>query len=269
MSNTIFPKIIHQIWMIWSKKEMPPEWKKAQQKWKDLYSDYEYVLWGNENSLDLIKKEYPQYLDMYIGFEYNIQRADFIRYCILKLYGGIYADLDIVPEKKFTDETFYGTNSDVYLTRQNKDNFLKNSLGLIQNNIMVSKKNILFWDYVMKEVEKRYKKPSWKWLGKHVKVLHTTGPIMLNYVVNSYPYCITLLPNTFNVCGICGDKKEDKNRNYVESLPGNSWGNIDTKIIFFVTCNFQKIIIFLLICLIIFIYFFFKYKSCCNNKKCK
>lgn len=269
MSNTIFPKIIHQIWMVWSKKEMPPEWKKAQQKWKDLYSDYEYILWGNENSLDLIKKEYPQYLDMYNNFEYPIQRADFIRYCILKLYGGIYADLDIVPEKKFTDETFYGTNSDVYLMKNN--NFLKNTIGVITNSLMISKKGSVFWDYVMIEVEKRYKKPSWKWIGKHTKVLHSTGPIMITHVLNIYPYCITLLPSDISICSVCDDMKNKKNtkNSYIKSIQGMSWTSYDTTIINFLLCNFQKIIIFLLICLVIFIYFFFKYKSCCNNKKCK
>jgi len=269
MSNTIFPKIIHQIWMVWSKKEMPPEWKKAQQKWKDLYSDYEYILWGNDNSLDLIKKEYPQYLDMYNNFEYPIQRADFIRYCILQTYGGIYADLDIVPEKKFTDETFTGTNSDVYLMKGN--NFLNYTyVIIITNSLMISKKNSIFWDYVRKEIEKRYKNPSWKWIGKHTKVLQITGPIMLTYVLDIYPNCITLLPSNISICGVCDYMKNIKvNKNsYIKPIQGMSWTSYDTNILNFLLCNFQKIIIFLLICLVIFIYFFFKYKNCCNNK-CK
>ncbi|KAJ8611451.1 hypothetical protein MRB53_037970 [Persea americana] len=46
------------------------------------------------SSEEFISQEYPWFLDTFLGYEYNIQRADAIRYFALEHFGGIYVDLD-------------------------------------------------------------------------------------------------------------------------------------------------------------------------------
>ena len=66
-------KIIHQTW----KTNIVPEaWKESQDKWQELYPDWEYKLWTDEDNLNLIKSDFPQYLEQYNNYQYNIQRAD-------------------------------------------------------------------------------------------------------------------------------------------------------------------------------------------------
>jgi hypothetical protein len=55
----------------------------------------EYMLWTDEQSRRFISEQYPQFLAMFDGYEYPIQRADAIRYFILHHFGGVYMDLDI------------------------------------------------------------------------------------------------------------------------------------------------------------------------------
>ena len=61
--------------------------------------NYEYKLWDLKDCEKLIQEDYSEYQDLWNDFRYAIQRADFIRYCILHKYGGIYIDCDIRPMK--------------------------------------------------------------------------------------------------------------------------------------------------------------------------
>ena len=72
--------------------------------------NYEYKLWDLKDCENLIEKEFPEYLQLWNDFRYDIQRCDFIRYCILYKYGGLYLDCDIRPMKNLDSvfsEPFY------------------------------------------------------------------------------------------------------------------------------------------------------------------
>lgn len=60
-----------------------------------MHKDFEYKLWTDESSLAFIKEHYPWFLPTYLGYQFNIQRADAIRYFVLHKYGGVYLDLDV------------------------------------------------------------------------------------------------------------------------------------------------------------------------------
>ena len=61
----------------------------------DLTQNSEYMLWTDAKSRELIAEDYPWFLETYDGYEFNIQRADAIRYFVLHKFGGVYLDLDI------------------------------------------------------------------------------------------------------------------------------------------------------------------------------
>ena len=60
-------------------------------------------MWNLKQCIDLVEKYYPQYLTLWNDFTLPIKRADFIRYCILHKYGGIYIDCDIHPLRSLDD----------------------------------------------------------------------------------------------------------------------------------------------------------------------
>lgn len=55
----------------------------------------EYMLWTDATARQFIAEKYPAFLPTFDGYEYNIQRADAIRYFVLHHFGGVYMDLDM------------------------------------------------------------------------------------------------------------------------------------------------------------------------------
>ena len=56
-------------------------------------------MWNLKMCVDFIKKYFKEYYKLWNDFKYPIQKADFIRYCILYKLGGIYIDCDVYPLK--------------------------------------------------------------------------------------------------------------------------------------------------------------------------
>ncbi|KAG8885075.1 hypothetical protein FRB97_002240 [Tulasnella sp. 331] len=86
------PRILHQTWKT---ETLPEKWVDASRHCRDLMPDYEYVLWTDETSRQLIAEHYAWFLPTFDGYKYPIQRADAIRYFVLHRFGGVYMDLDI------------------------------------------------------------------------------------------------------------------------------------------------------------------------------
>jgi len=92
----MIPKIIHQIYfdMTGNGIDYFPMFVKSKEICQS-YADYEYILWDEKKCLDLIAKDYPEYLSFYNSFRFEIQKIDFVRFCILHKYGGFYIDMDM------------------------------------------------------------------------------------------------------------------------------------------------------------------------------
>ncbi|TRM67708.1 nucleotide-diphospho-sugar transferase [Schizophyllum amplum] len=90
------PRIIHQTW---KSETLPTRWKDISQNCRDIMPDYEYMLWTDAQSREFIAENYSWFLDTFDDYQYNIQRADAIRYFVLHHYGGVYIDLDIGCER--------------------------------------------------------------------------------------------------------------------------------------------------------------------------
>lgn len=86
--NTNIPKIIHGIWF---GPEMPSEFRRFYEGWKQLHPDWQIKLWSLEDvqRLPLICTLPFRYIRE-LG-----QLSDIARYEILRIHGGFYLDLDI------------------------------------------------------------------------------------------------------------------------------------------------------------------------------
>lgn len=87
------PKIIHQIWSGIS-EPLPECLKVLTETWKEQYPEWNYLLWDNDMMNNFVRKNYPQYWNIYNKYPYNVQRWDSIRYLILNKMGGMYVDSD-------------------------------------------------------------------------------------------------------------------------------------------------------------------------------
>lgn len=85
------PKIIHQTW---KHAELPPHFKLLAESWKEFMPGWDYILWTDEMNRNFVAQYYPHYLEKYDSYPKNIQRADAIRYLLLKTFGGLYVDVD-------------------------------------------------------------------------------------------------------------------------------------------------------------------------------
>jgi len=231
------PRIIH---LTYKDHNIPKVWLNTISSWKKHHPNWEVKFWSDVDNRQLIKHKYKWFLKTYDSYEYGIQRADAIRYFILYTYGGLYADMDIEAVKNF-DKIFKKiSNKNVYLIRTP-------NMAYITNCLMASKPGSKFWTNVFAIMKRDIQNPSYLWVGKHLKVMNTTGPMMLTRAYEEYKYKedISFLPSEFILptkCNVCSKKPCSTKLGYVKILEGSSWINFDTKVYICFFCNVELII---------------------------
>ena len=78
-------KIIHQTAPSDTKK-WHPIWSHCQKTWKYCFPEpeYKYMFWNDDDLLELIKNDFPDFLQLYNDFgQHVILKVDFARYAIL------------------------------------------------------------------------------------------------------------------------------------------------------------------------------------------
>lgn len=96
--NTI-PRILHIIWVGNDDKPKPAYVDKHVSKWQELMPDYLIRLWTNN---DINTDEFSEpIVEKINSCEKGAQKADIMRYNIIRKYGGIYLDTDIIPHRSF------------------------------------------------------------------------------------------------------------------------------------------------------------------------
>jgi mannosyltransferase OCH1-like enzyme len=252
------PKIIHLTYK--QKDTIPDVWKDTIKVWQQKHPDWQVWFWDDNDNRKLIETKYSFFLPVYDSYEYGIQRADAVRYFILYTYGGLYSDLDIQPTKSFNRLFKVRKDIEVYLIKSS------NISSYTTNCLMASKPKSKFWKHVFNELISSYYDPSWYWIGKHFKVMNTTGPIMLNRAFENYKNksIINFLPSDLlypSKCNVCSRKPCKTVSSYTKILDGCSWINFDTKFFNFFVCNHDYIIallmsIILLLCRNIYFNYF-------------
>ena len=114
-------KIPRIIWQTMKTNRVPVYMKSYADSWIGLNPEYEYRLLDDNDIIDFIKKDFPEYLDGYKRLKYGASKADLWRYLIIYKNGGVYADMDckclkplnewIDPQAAFV--TQLGINKDI------------------------------------------------------------------------------------------------------------------------------------------------------------
>lgn len=103
-------------------------WKRCIEKYKEIYNDYEIIIYDNNDIYNIIEKNAPIHLEIIKQIKIGPVLADVFRYLILYLEGGIYSDMDCEPLKKIDDlvsdnyQYFHGGDDNfIYIYPRNKN----------------------------------------------------------------------------------------------------------------------------------------------------
>ena len=100
-------RAVHQMYGVFGDdKPMNSLFETSRKGWKDVARSMSarYHLWNAHELEALVKQKYPQYWDMYRSVRYPIMRCDIGRLLILHAFGGLYADLDILPNRGWYEQ---------------------------------------------------------------------------------------------------------------------------------------------------------------------
>lgn len=79
------PKLLHQSW---KSTELPAKFKKWSDTCRRQHPDWEWVLWTDEDNLQLVRQYFPWLEDTFLSLPGNIYRADLARNLYMYLFGG-------------------------------------------------------------------------------------------------------------------------------------------------------------------------------------
>ena len=215
----MIPKIIHQIYFnLYDTKLEEQEFFYRSHLNCSNQKGFKYMLWNEQTSLELIKNEYNTYLKFYKDLRYDIQRNDFIRFCILHKYGGFYIDLDMIILQPL--DSLINNTKVFHNIRYVKPNF-----SFIENDFMGVIKGHELWKHVMKYCVINYNEKKQidiynTWKGRFV--LQTTGPKFLaRFIKKVFP--------KYKPLKLVYTKWSNGNKEnyYIEDYKLNTWVNKD------------------------------------------
>jgi hypothetical protein len=184
----MIPKIIHQIWYQGINK-LPPDPKNKSTIIQKNHPNWEYILWDN-TKIQKVFKNNTKILNIYNNLSYLHQKIDFIKYCILYEYGGVYLDTDITLLKPFDDILTKYQNYDCILSNLNL-NKIKSYIfcfnkQCINNGVILSQKNSKFMLYLINNINQNHTCKFYD-LNSSMCINRLTGPGLVSTSYNNYP----------------------------------------------------------------------------------
>lgn len=169
------PRIIHQTWKT---REIPEEWKAYQQTWKNHHPGWTYMFWTDEDYLPFVETHFPELLQTFADYSYQIQRVDAIRYLILFNYGGVYADMDFECLRPV--DALLANRAFAIAKEPSVHAEWRGVETLLCNAFMASIPMHPFLGSIIAELKRTNPKITF-----HSEVLSTTGPEMVARVANA------------------------------------------------------------------------------------
>jgi inositol phosphorylceramide mannosyltransferase catalytic subunit len=252
------PRIIHQTW---KDRNIPEKWRKSHTEWQRLHPDWVYILWTDEDIRNHIEQHHPELLAVHDNYEYAIQRADMIRYVVLHDFGGVYSDLDLYPVTNI-EPLLTGCSDTYFVYSANTDCFT--------NALMVSRRGAPLWLEVLSRLHEAL--PWWA-VGKHLKVMKSTGPLMLTEALRNTRTVYAVLPQTiFNPYSVADDFGAEKQGVAIRTLEGSSWHAWDSSLYNFAFKHRVGLSILVavavLVIIVCLVYYVRKYRQCRSSKGC-
>lgn len=241
----MIPRVIHQIFVRTPQvPEMPPHWEQARQSVLTHHPEYTYVFWTGDDMAAFMRREYPDAYSFFVDYPHTIQQIDAFRYFVLYHYGGIYMDLDIGTKKSIPLEYL---DHDLVLLRST------NVSHVFTNALMMSSPRNAFMRQCIHALYSHQR--DFRYLGKHLHVMHSTGPLFLTKQLEKYREGSwhTIPAEDFQGdCNVCNLGKCTGGRTFFQ-VEGKSWNSIDSVIFNFMFCHQTQLVISLLFLALLFV----------------
>lgn len=183
----MIPKIIHQIWYQ-GINEIPKDLQNNSKKIINIHQKWKYIIW-DDNLVKSYFKNNRKVLNTYNKLEYMHQKIDFIRYCILYEFGGVYMDMDVTILKPFDKLVETYGNYECILSNINLNTIDSYALCLhkecLNNGIMICQPKSRFILSLVDEIHKNNECVSYD-LNNSMCINRTTGPLLITRIYNEY-----------------------------------------------------------------------------------
>lgn len=170
----MIPKIIHQTWKT---SILPEKFETWHRRVHELHPDWKIILWTDEDNYALVEQYFPELLEIYNSLQYNIMRADVIRYMYMSIFGGYYLDLDY---ELFQPVDYKFKDADLLLPISGKNR----EMAVIGNSIFGSVPGNIFWKDVLFAFKENA--PTKIFYDKF-EILKLTGPEFISKVYYNDP----------------------------------------------------------------------------------
>lgn len=245
------PKIIHQTWKT---EQVPDAWAPSSASWTNLHPDWTYILWTDDDIDVYIKSKWPDDYDMFKNLPYAIQRVDLWRYYVLRDFGGLYSDLDIMP---ITSINSYVSNQSIQLVPSANESSVFTNALMISGNDQVSK---TFWTLLIEEVKdyaKSHTLSVTSAASRHMEIMESTGPLALTRAARNFTMPISILPskvwNPYDLSLADMPDEQTSKHAIIKILPGSSWHSADSSVISFALVYKGPIITFFVLLILFYI----------------
>jgi len=182
----MIPKKIH---FTYASENLPETYQENLKKWKEMCPDWEFSFYSDEKIYQLFKEHFPDYYEELPKIPYGAMLADFFRYAVLFVHGGLYSDIDTIPLKKIP-ETWL--NYEVVIGYEYQPSKFPESLRypwnekefLCQWTLLSASGNLLFKEALELSFQ-RLRKRNYQ-ANCIFDVLNTAGPLLLTDVASPH-----------------------------------------------------------------------------------
>ena len=236
-------RVPYHIYQTWETELVPPQWRHAQSTVLQMNGNFEYSLVTDADRYRIIHEHMPTLVHVLRSYPHAVQRADLIRYVIMYIYGGLYLDLDYVCLQNLSPLVdSLPDGCDVGLVPSN------NSRGHVTNSVLISRPGAEFW---LEVIPAASEPPPWWAITKHATVFATTGPLMMNRVLQQHVHRerIHIFPDAVVPCDTCTLTQCQATGPQFFLLPivGKPWHHWDSSVTDWCYCNRKLLIVIFLV----------------------
>ena len=242
------PKLIHQTWKT---AKVPEHWSAAQRSWRGLHPSWTYVLWTDADIEAYIRARHGPAWALFEALPWAIQRVDLWRYFVLRDFGGLYVDLDIMATQSVEPYAHLARGSIQLVPSANTPSAFTNALMLSDTSSLAHE----FWTACIAHVEAYASARSLSFfsaISRHMEIMESTGPLALTHVAREGRWPITVLPRVvWNAHDLSVAEHLDEQREpfaITKLMPGSSWHATDSTVLSFV--HTHKRLLMALLCLL-------------------
>ncbi|ORZ41114.1 nucleotide-diphospho-sugar transferase [Catenaria anguillulae PL171] len=98
-TTTSIPPLVHMIWL--GPTTPPATAYRCRDEWQRKHPTWHVLFWDEPNATHVVRTHFAHLWPLYAALPKVVMRSDWLRYMLLSVFGGIYADVDACPLKPF------------------------------------------------------------------------------------------------------------------------------------------------------------------------